>query len=103
VLVVSPFVPYVAQEMWEELGGTNQVLREPWPTYDPDLAREEEVEIPVQVNGKLRSRIRAPFGAPREELERLALADEKIRALVEGKQIVKTIVVPDKLVNFVVR
>jgi len=103
VLVVSPFVPYVAQEMWEELGGTNPVLREPWPSYDPDLAREEEVEIPVQVNGKLRSRIRAPFGAPREELERLALADEKIRALVAAKQIVKIVVVPDKLVNVVVR
>jgi len=103
VLVVSPFVPYVAQEMWEELGGTNQVLREPWPSYDADLAREEEVEIPVQVNGKVRSRIRAPFGAPREELERLAQADDKIRALVEGKQIVKLIVVPDKLVNIVVR
>jgi leucyl-tRNA synthetase len=103
VLVVAPFVPYVAQEMWEELGGAGQVLRELWPDYDPDLAREEEVEIPVQVNGKLRSRIRAPFGAPREELERLALADDKIRALVEGKQIVKIIVVPDKLVNIVVR
>jgi leucyl-tRNA synthetase len=103
VLVVSPFVPYVAQEMWEELGGANPVLREPWPSYDPGLAREEEVEIPVQVNGKLRSRIRAPFGAPREELERLALADDKIRALVAGKQIVKIVVVPDKLVNIVVR
>ena len=103
VLVVAPFVPYVAQEMWEELGGAGQVLRELWPDYDPDLAREEEVEIPVQVNGKLRSRIRAPFGAPREELERLALADDKIRALVEGKQIVKIIVVADKLVNIVVR
>jgi leucyl-tRNA synthetase len=88
--------------MWEELGGTNPVLREPWPAYDPDLAREEEVEIPVQVNGKLRSRIRAPFGAPREQLERLALADEKIAALVAGKQIVKIIVVPGKLVNIVV-
>jgi len=103
VLVVSPFVPYVAQEMWEELGGANQVLREPWPSYDPDLAREDEVEIPVQVNGKLRSRIRAPFGAPREELERLALADEKIAALLAGKQIVKIIVVPDQLVNIVVK
>ena len=103
VLVVAPFVPYVAQEMWEELGGANPVLREPWPSYDPDLAREEEIEIPVQVNGKLRSRIRAPFGAPGEELERLALADEKIHALVEGKAVVKLIVVPGKLVNIVVR
>ncbi len=104
VLIVSPFVPYVAQEMWEELGHSERpILRESWPCYDPELAREEEVEIPVQVNGKLRSRIRAAAGAPREELERLALADDKIRALVEGKQIVKIIVVPDKLVNVVVK
>ncbi len=103
VLIVSPFVPYVAQEMWEELGGVNPVLHEPWPCYDAELAREEEVEIPVQVNGKLRSRVRAAAGAPREELERLALADDKIRAFVEGKQVVKIVVVPDKLVNVVVK
>jgi leucyl-tRNA synthetase len=103
VLIVSPFVPYVAQEMWEELGGTNPALREPWPCYDPDLAREEEAEIPIQVNGKLRSRIWAPFGSSREELERRALADEKTRSYLEGKQIVKVIVVPDKLVNLVVK
>jgi leucyl-tRNA synthetase len=103
VLIVSPFVPYVAQEMWEELGGVNPVIQEPWPCYDAELAREEEAEIVVQVNGKLRGRVYAAFGAPREELERLALADEKIRSYQEGKQIVKIIVVPDKLVNIVVK
>jgi leucyl-tRNA synthetase len=103
VLVLSPFVPYVAQEMWEGLGGTGPVFRQAWPPYDPELAREEEAEIPVQVNGKLRSRIRAPFGTPREELERRARADDKIRSYLDGKQIVKVIVVPDKLVNIVVK
>jgi leucyl-tRNA synthetase len=103
VLVISPFAPYVAQELWEELGGSGVVFRESWPSFDPDLAREEEAEIPVQVNGKLRGRIHAAFGAPREEIERRALEDDKVRSYLEGKQIVKVIVVPDKLVNIVVR
>ncbi len=103
VLILSPFVPYVSQELWEELGGTGPLLREPWPCYDPELAREEEAEIPVQVNGKLRSRIYAAFGAPREELESKALADEKVQAHTSGKTIVKIIVVPDKMVNIVVK
>jgi leucyl-tRNA synthetase len=103
VLLLAPFVPYVAQELWEELGGQGQVFRQPWPDYDPELAREPEAEIPVQVNGKLRSRIYAPFGAPKEEIERRALADEKVQAFVAGKQIVRIVVVPDKLVNVVVK
>jgi leucyl-tRNA synthetase len=101
--MVSPFVPYVAQEMWEELGGVKPVFQEAWPSYDADLAREELAEIPVQVNGKLRSRVWAPFGTPREELERLAREDEKVRASVGSQCVVKVIVVPDKLVNLVVK
>ncbi len=103
VLLLGPFAPYVAEEMWEELGRTGPVCRQPWPDYDPELAREEEAEIVIQVNGKLRSRISAPFGAPKEELERRALADEKVRAQIAGKPLVKVVVVPDKLVNIVVR
>jgi leucyl-tRNA synthetase len=101
-LLLAPFVPFLAQELWEEIGGAGQAFQQAWPCYDPDLAREEEAEIPVQVNGKLRGRIWAPFGAPREELERRALADEKVQAFLQGKQPRKTIVVPDKLVNLVV-
>ncbi len=103
VLVLAPFIPYVTQELWEELGREGQAFRQSWPCYDPELAREEEAEIPVQVNGKLRGRITALFGTPREELERRALADEKVQAHVRGKQVVKIIVVPDKLVNVVVK
>jgi leucyl-tRNA synthetase len=102
-LLLAPFVPFLAQELWEELGREGQIFHQTWPAYDAELAREEEAEIPVQVNGKLRSRIRAPFGTPKEELQRLALADEKIRSLVEGKQLVKAVVVPDKLVNLVIK
>jgi leucyl-tRNA synthetase len=103
VLLLSPFIPFVAQEMWEELGREGQAFQQPWPCFDPELAREEEAEIPVQVNGKLRGRIMAPFGAPREELERRALADAKVKPYVDGKQVAKVIIVPDKLVNIVVR
>jgi leucyl-tRNA synthetase len=79
------------------------VFREPWPAYDSELAKEDEAEIVVQVNGKVRSRMSAAFGTPKEELEARAMADEKIRPLVDGKQIVKVITVPDKLVNIVVK
>ena len=103
VLLLAPFTPYVAEEMWEELGRTGPVFKQPWPGYDPELAREEAAEVVVQVNGKLRSRIYAPFGSPKEELERAARQDEKVQPFLEGKQVVKVVVVPDKLVNIVVR
>jgi len=102
-LLLAPFAPYLAQEIWEELGKEGPVFRQSWPSYDPELAKEEEAEIVVQVNGKLRTRISAPFGTPNEELERRALADEKLQPHIAGKQIVKLITVPDKLVNVVVR
>ena len=102
-LMLAPFAPYVSQEMWEELGREGPLFRTTWPTFDPELARDDEAEIVVQVNGKLRSRITAPFGTPREELEARAMADEKVRPFVEGKQVVKIVAVPDKLINIVVR
>ena len=102
-LLLAPFAPYLAQEIWEELGNEGPVFRHPWPAFDPELAKEEEAEIVVQVNGKLRSRIYAPFGTPKEELEAAALADEKVKPFLDGKQVVKRITVPDKLVNIVVK
>ncbi len=102
-LMLGPFTPYLAQELWEELGRTGPVFREEWPSYDPELAREEELEIPVQVNGKLRGRICAAPGTPREVLEQRAAGDDKIQGYLSGRQIVKIVVVPDKLVNIVVK
>jgi leucyl-tRNA synthetase len=102
-LLLAPFAPYVSQEIWEELGRQGPVFRHAWPSFDPDLAKEDEAEIVVQVNGKLRARLFAAFGTPKAELEARALADDKIKPLVAGKQVVKAIVVPDKLVNFVVK
>ncbi len=102
-LMLAPFAPYTAQELWETLGQSGPVFRQSWPAFDAELAKEELAEIPVQVNGKLRGHLRIPFGTAKEELERLALAHEKIRPFVADKQIAKVVVVPDKLVNIVAR
>ena len=103
VLLLAPFAPYLAHELWEMLGEGRNLLRVAWPKYDAVLAKEEEVEIPVQINGKLRSRVIVAVDAPEDTILEGALADEKIRAAIVGKQIVKTIVVPGKLLNIVVR
>jgi leucyl-tRNA synthetase len=103
VLLLAPFAPYLAYELWETLGEKTSLLRAPWPKYDPALAKEEEIEIPVQINGKLRSRIVVPSDTTEDVLRERALTDEKIRGAIAGKQVVKVIVVPGKLVNIVIR
>ena len=102
-LMLEPFAPYLAEELWEEQGRTGPVFKHSWPAYDPELAKEEEAEVVIQVNGKLRGRVFVAFGTPREMLEKLALDDAKVKTLLDGKQVVKVIVVPDKLVNIVVK
>ncbi len=102
VLLLGPFAPYLAEELWEELGRKGPVFRRPWPAYDPELAKEEEIEVVVQVNGRVRSRLIVAHGTAEDELERQALQDGRIRRLTDGKRVVKVIVVPDKLVNIVV-
>ena len=102
-LLLAPFAPFIADELWEQLGRTGPAFRQPWPQWDAELAKEDLLEIPVQVNGKLRSKIMVAIGTPQAELEKLAQADAKIQPLLEGKTIAKLIVVPDKLVNIVVR
>ena len=101
--MLHPFAPYVAHEMWEMLGETTPLLREPWPAYDPALAKEDEITYAVQVNGKLRSHIVFRADAPEDAVRERVLADEKVRASTDGKQVVKVIVVAGKLVNVVVR
>ena len=102
-LLLGPFAPYVAEEMWEEMGRTGPVFKQQWPAFDADLAREEGAEVVLQVNGKVRSKVTVPFGTAKEELERLALSDDKMLPFLAGKQIVKIVVVPDRLVNIAVK
>ena len=103
VLLIAPFAPFLAAELWSELGETGEVLRTSWPVSDPALAKEDEIEIPVQVNGKLRAVVRVAAEAGRAELEATALADEKVQEWLGGKIPVKIIIVPGKLVNLVVK
>ncbi|MBK7929259.1 MAG: leucine--tRNA ligase [Bryobacterales bacterium] len=103
VLLLGPFAPYLAEEMWEELGRTGPVCKQAWPKFDAALAVEDSVEVVVQVNGKVRARITVPNGTGKEELEAAALADGRVKSHTEGKQIAKLITVPGKLVNIVVK
>ena len=103
VLLIGPFAPYLAEELWEQLGHTGPVFRQPWPVFDTALAKEDAADVVLQVNGKVRGRLSVPFGTPQAEIEKLALADPKVQPFIAGKQVVKVIVVPDKLVNIVVR
>ncbi len=103
VLLLAPMAPFLAHELWERFGEKTNLLRAPWPDYDPALAKEDEVEIAVQVNGKLRGRVVVPADAAEEFVRERALADEKVRAAIAGKETAKVIVVPGKLVNIVVR
>jgi len=102
VLLLSPFAPHLAEELWHVLGHRETLAYEPWPPFDPALTKADEIEVPVQINGKVRLRITVPAEIDKAELEKTALADERVRALLEGKQVRKLIVVPGKLVNIVV-
>jgi leucyl-tRNA synthetase len=102
VLLLAPFAPYLAHELWEMLGEKGNLLKTSWPKYDPELAKEDELEIPVQVNGKLRSKIVVARGASEEEVKQKVLADDKVQTYIAGKKIVK-VIFTGKLVSIVVR
>jgi leucyl-tRNA synthetase len=101
--ILSLFTPHVADELWEGLGHTEPLLKVPWPVYDPELAAEDELEYPVQVNGKLRARIHVAASAGEEEIRTKALAEEKVIQHLAGLQVKKIIVVPQKLVSIVAK
>ena len=103
VQLLAPFAPFFAAEMWELLGETGAVFRTPWPEADAELARESEMEIPVQVNGKLVTVVKLAAESDDEAVKAAALADEKVAARIEGKTVVKVIVVKGKLINLVVK
>ena len=101
-LLLAPMAPHLAEELWQILGHEQTLAYEPWPRYDAALLKDEEIEIPVQINGKLRGRVVVPVDANGARIESAAREDSKIAALLEGKTIRKAVVVPGKLVNFVV-
>jgi leucyl-tRNA synthetase len=103
VILLSPFVPHLAEELWEMAGEKPSVSKAAWPTYDEALTVDDEVEMVFQINGKIRSKLVVPAGLAAAEMEKLARSDARIVALTEGKEIVKIITVPNKLVNIVVK
>ncbi len=103
LLLLSPFAPHLAEELWQVLGHSDSLAYAAWPKFDEAKLVESEIEIPVQVNGKLRAKIKVPAGSDAKAMEAAAKADESVAAQLEGKQIVKTVCIPGRLVNFVVK
>jgi leucyl-tRNA synthetase len=103
VLLLAPFAPHIAEELWELLGHRQSLAYEPWPAFDADAVREDTVEVPVQIKGKLRARVTVAAGASKEEIEEAARADARIAELLAGQDVVKVVVVPGRMVNFVTR
>jgi leucyl-tRNA synthetase len=100
---LAPFAAHLGEELWESLGHTGTIAYEPWPEYDAAALVEDEIEIPVQVLGKLRGRIKVPVAATPAEMESAAKSNADVAKFLEGKTIVKVIAVPKRMVNFVIR
>ncbi|MEW6364665.1 MAG: leucine--tRNA ligase [Acidobacteriota bacterium] len=103
ILLLSPFAPHLAEEWWEMTGHQPPIATAAWPSFDEDLAREDQADVIVQVNGKVRGHASCPFGAPEAEVSKLAEADPKVASAIAGKTIVKRVYVPNRLLNIVVR
>lgn len=103
VKILAPFVPHICEELWEILGNTPSVFSVPWPSYDKDVIVAEQVEMVIQINGKVRSRVVVPSDIGEEDLKLRVMEDKRIKESINGKKIIKTIVVPKKLVNLVIR
>ena len=103
ILLIAPFAPHIADELWEIIGNKTFTFEEEWPTFEEELTKEHKMNLVVQINGKIRETIPAKIGLPKEEYEKLAFDSEKIKKAIEGKEIVKVIVVPNKLINIVVK
>jgi leucyl-tRNA synthetase len=103
ILLLAPLVPHITQELWEMMGYRQDLGSAGWPVYDPTVASEEQVTIVIQINGKVRSRIIVPADEEIEQIKARARADDKISALIAGKDVLKEIYVPKKLLNIVVK
>lgn len=103
IMLLSPFSPHICEELWHICGHEDGIYSQGWPKYDEAALVQDEVEIAIQLSGKIRERLVVPTGISKEELEELALAQPKIQDMISGKTIVKVIVVPGKLVNIVAK
>ncbi|EGQ1501625.1 leucine--tRNA ligase [Staphylococcus aureus] len=103
VKMLAPIAPHIGEELWSKLGHEESITYQPWPTYDEALLVDDEVEIVVQVNGKLRAKIRIAKDTSKEEMQEIALSNDNVKASIEGKDIMKVIAVPQKLVNIVAK
>ena len=103
IVMLAPFVPHITDEMWESLGYEESVHAEEWPAYDESALVKDTIEIVVQINGKNKEKINIPGDATRDDMLKLAEEDETIKGLTEGKNVVKVIAVPGRLINIVVK
>ncbi len=103
LVLLSPYAPHLCEELWQALGGTESIAKETWPNWDEAALVESSIEVPVQINGKVKTKISVAPDASKDALGEAALADEKVKSLIDGKTIVKLIVVPGRLVNLVVK
>lgn len=103
VLLLSPFAPHIAEEIWNALGNENTLAYEPWPTYDESLLVEDTIELPIQVNGKLKAKTQVPNGLDKAATQAAAEADPAVQKILAGREIVKVVAVPGRMVNFVVK
>jgi len=103
LVLLAPFAPHITEELWAITGHTGSIHRMPWPAYDPEAIKEDEITIVVQINGKVRDRLTVPANIKPEEMKELVMQQERVRELIAGKQVIKVIPVPGKLVNIVVK
>jgi leucyl-tRNA synthetase len=102
VLMLAPLAPHIAEEMWQALRHRESLAYEPWPQFEEQYTLDDVVELPIQINGRVRSRLLAAVSSSRDELERAALSDAKVKKYIEGRAVGKVIVVPNRLINIVV-
>ena len=102
VILLSPFVPHVSEELWQQLGNKSSIFSAKWPEYNPALIKSDYITLPVQVNGRLRSKIEVPVDISDGDVKKKVLSDEKVKQWLGDKEIKKLIIVPNKLVNIVV-
>jgi len=102
VLMLAPLAPHLAEELWQVLGHAESLAYASWPTFDDRFTREDTVEVPVQINGRVRGHLVVPAAANRDELEQIALGDLRVQKYVAGASIKRVVVVPGRLINIVV-